>query len=336
MVYNNGFFSTGTPNGAETLRNSQNDRRSLHRLGNLAGMGLVLFVVFQFIALIILTVTGLEDEYIYDTDMTYSIGAIVSVFSIFVPFLIVWLCMKDKKKICLNFGKPYDTGLMLLAVPIGLMLCMIGNFATYYISEFFENAFGVVFESPEMATPTSPLGIAAFILQVAFVPALVEEFAVRGVIMMPLRQYGNLFAVTVSSLIFGIMHGNLVQAPFAFIVGMGIGYFVIITGSMWTGVMIHFCNNLFSCIINILYEFISEEQVDTVYYACVAAFFITGILCTFLFIRRAGNRHISIRFGKPRTSLSAGRRLVAYGLNIPMILAIIYLIYATSQYVSRV
>ena len=73
MVYNNGFFSTGTPNGAETLRNSQNDRRSLHRLGNLAGMGLVLFVVFQFIALIILTVTGLEDEYIYDTTLLLKI-----------------------------------------------------------------------------------------------------------------------------------------------------------------------------------------------------------------------------------------------------------------------
>ncbi len=323
-------------NSAVAYENKQLEKKELRRLGTLSGAAVMLFVAFQLLSVFLLVIFKLDDEYYNDRNLTYALGALISVFSIFVPFFTVWLCLKDKKKICFNFGKPYDTKLMPYAVPIGLMVCMIGNFATNYISIFFEDAFGIVFDSPDMQTPTSPLGMVAFFLQVAFVPAFVEEFAIRGVVMMPLRKYGNVFAIVVSSLIFGLMHGNVVQAVFAFIVGLGLGYLVITTGSMWTGVIIHFLNNLFSCVITLLYDYLSEESVNLIYYICVLAFFVSGIICVIVFKLRADKKQIPIKFKKPATANKTSAKFGAYMINIPMIIAVLYLLVSTAMYISRV
>ncbi len=37
---------------------------------------------------------------------------------------------------------------MLLAVPAGLMICMIGNYATNFLSTFVESTTGITFEYP--------------------------------------------------------------------------------------------------------------------------------------------------------------------------------------------
>lgn len=334
MMYNN--FDPMQNSAVIYENKKRTEKKEIRKLGILAGSALLLFVAFQLIAVLSVSILGLQEAYYEDRNATYALGTLISVFSIFFPFLIIWFCLKDKKMSCFNFGKPYDSKLMLLAVPIGMMVCMIGNFATNYISVFFESAFGIVFESPDMQTPNTPLGIFAFLLQVSVVPALVEEFAVRGVIMMPLRKYGNLFAIIVSSAIFGLMHGNLVQAPFAFVVGMGIGYLVITTGSMWTGVIIHFLNNFFSCVITLLYDYLPEEAVNIIYYVCVAGFFALGIICTLAFLSRAAKKHIPMKFKKPDCIYKPTQRFGLYMINLPMILAIIYLIYITSQYISHV
>lgn len=64
---------------------------------------------------------------------------------------------------------------MLLAVPAGLMICMIGNYATNFLSTFVESTTGITFEYPDSRTPTTPLGIAMYLIQLAVVPALVEN-----------------------------------------------------------------------------------------------------------------------------------------------------------------
>ncbi len=333
MTYSN--FNPMQNSAVTNENNKRLEKKELRKMGILAGSALLLFIAFQLICVLAIGILGLEEEYYEDRNMTYAIGTLVSVFSIFLPFAIIRLCLKDKKKVCLNFGRPYDSKLMFLAIPIGMLVCMMGNFATNYISLFFEELFGIVFESPDMPTPNTPLGIVAFFLQVSVVPALVEEFAIRGVIMMPLRKYGNLFAIVVSSAIFGLMHGNLVQAPFAFIVGIGIGYLVITTGTMWTGVIIHFFNNFFSCVITLLYDYLPESTVNTVYYVCVVLFLLSGIICTLVFMQRARKNHIPTKLKRPTCAYKPLRKFGLYMLNIPMILAIVNLIYTTLQFISH-
>ena len=98
--------------------------------------------------------------------------------------------------------------------------------------------------------------------------------------------------------------------------------------------MIHFCNNMFSGVISILYEFLPEKTVNLIYYICVAVFFAAGIICLIFFMRRARQKNIPTKFRKPRTALSRGERTAAYFINVPMIISIIYLLYTTYTFIT--
>ena len=68
---------------------------------------------------------------------------------------------------------------------------------------------------------TDPQAIALFIT-VSLAPAFCEELLFRGVIYGNLRPYGVPLAVTVSALLFALMHGNIAQTFYTF--GAGVAY----------------------------------------------------------------------------------------------------------------
>lgn len=45
----------------------------------------------------------------------------------------------------------------------------------------------------------------------------------RGYFLRLLRPYGTWFAVIVTAILFALMHGNILQIPFAFLVGLACG-----------------------------------------------------------------------------------------------------------------
>lgn len=61
----------------------------------------------------------------------------------------------------------------------------------------------------------------------AIVPAICEEFAMRCCCVQLLRKYGNGFAVLSISIVFGLLHGNVIQFVFAFLVGLILGYITV-------------------------------------------------------------------------------------------------------------
>lgn len=70
----------------------------------------------------------------------------------------------------------------------------------------------------------------------------IEEVLFRGAVMRSLQNFGRRFAVVASALIFGLIHGNLVQTPFAFITGLVLGYAAMEYG-IWWSIALHFFNN---------------------------------------------------------------------------------------------
>lgn len=80
---------------------------------------------------------------------------------------------------------------------------------------------------------------------VALLPALLEEFAFRGVALHILEKTlrNKHIAISIQGILFGLMHFNVSQMlP---IIGMGImfGYLTYATKSIWYSVLIHFLNN---------------------------------------------------------------------------------------------
>lgn len=70
-----------------------------------------------------------------------------------------------------------------------------------------------------------------------------EEILFRGLIMRSLEPYGKKFAIFASSFLFGIFHGNIVQTPYAFAVGLVLGYVAMEHSVLWAMVL-HMINNL--------------------------------------------------------------------------------------------
>ena len=70
-----------------------------------------------------------------------------------------------------------------------------------------------------------------------------EELLFRGVILRKLRPYGKRFAVLGSALLFGLFHGNLLQAPYAIVIGLVLGYVTVEYSIIWA-IALHMFNNL--------------------------------------------------------------------------------------------
>lgn len=87
----------------------------------------------------------------------------------------------------------------------------------------------------------NPLGI----ISIVVMAPLVEELLFRGAIQGHLMRKWKMpyLGIVVSSLIFGVVHGNPAQIPFAFVVGMALGWMYYLTGSLVPGILMHFINN---------------------------------------------------------------------------------------------
>ncbi len=70
-----------------------------------------------------------------------------------------------------------------------------------------------------------------------------EEILFRGYALRTLRPYGKRFAVLGSAFLFGIFHGNLLQTPYAFLVGLVLGYVTVEYSLVWA-IALHIFNNL--------------------------------------------------------------------------------------------
>ena len=88
------------------------------------------------------------------------------------------------------------------------------------------------------------------ILSITIMAPLVEELLFRGAIQGHLLRKGMkpLHTILIASAIFGIIHMNPIQIPFAFAIGLIFGWLYYRTGSVVPGIIGHFINNSIACI----------------------------------------------------------------------------------------
>lgn len=83
------------------------------------------------------------------------------------------------------------------------------------------------------------------VISIALVAPVVEEMLFRGAIEGHLlRRWKNpKWAIVVSALIFGVIHLNPAQIPYAFVLGLLLGWLYYRTGSIVPGIVLHLLNN---------------------------------------------------------------------------------------------
>lgn len=93
-----------------------------------------------------------------------------------------------------------------------------------------------------------------YVIGLALVPAIFEELLFRKAILNYSKRFGNLFAVIFSSLLFGLIHMNLNQGIFAFILGLVFAVIAIKTSSIKLTILLHFLNNGYAAMTTLLAE----------------------------------------------------------------------------------
>jgi membrane protease YdiL (CAAX protease family) len=173
---------------------------------------------------------------------------------------------------------------------VGMAVAMVANTVSDMVQTNF-SFFGLQNSVSMSEYVSSPLEIVLYIISTAIVPAFAEEFAFRGIFMGTLRKFGDTFAIITSAIVFGAMHGNIAQIPFAFILGLVFAYVDCKTNSILPSIIIHFLNNFYAVMLDILQstEMFSDRIFMIIYFILIAVFCILGLISFFYLIKKDKN-----------------------------------------------
>lgn len=101
----------------------------------------------------------------------------------------------------------------------------------------------VIFETPDFSTKDNFIVNICLIIYAVIVAPISEELIFRGLILGKLKQYGDVFASIIVSLLFALIHGNLPQSIPTFIVSLFLCWVTLQSNSIIPAISIHMINN---------------------------------------------------------------------------------------------
>lgn len=119
------------------------------------------------------------------------------------------------------------------------------------------------------------------LIAVSIMAPLSEEVLCRGVILRLAERVSPRFWVVnvIQALAFGILHGNLVQGTYAFVLGLILGYIYGKYRNIWLCMLLHGAMNLSSYVIGPVYSLIPEENPLPVFIVVLVVSAALFVLC---------------------------------------------------------
>lgn len=145
------------------------------------------------------------------------------------------------------------------------------------VMELVLNVFGLTIVEGVESLAVDPDNFSMFLYASLLAP-VTEEILFRGLIQRSLMPYGKRFAIFCSAFTFGLFHGNLIQTPYAFVVGLVLGY-VAAEYSIGWAMLLHMINNLLIAdSLNRLTAGLPEEVAALVIWGVLIFFGVAGIV----------------------------------------------------------
>lgn len=227
---------------------------------------------------LLLTVLYVKSE--FELDMIPNI--LLSEAMLIVPTFFMLLFSKDKVKDVLSIRKmKWSTffgviGFTMAASPLITLVNLVSQL-------FVENT---VAASSEQFLSLHPLLLVFF---VGVLAPVCEEVVFRGAIFGGMKKEGNVFkAVLASGLLFGLLHMNINQASYAFVIGILLGFLVEATGSIFSSIMFHVLINASNAIMMIFSGSVVSNEVMENAGAMVTTELLLNMICVYLFMAVIG------------------------------------------------
>ena len=234
----------------------------------------VLEVVIQFVATLILLACMVIDEKAINNTDVLMIASDISYHVVGFPIFILCISTLD--------GKAKSPKLKL----------SIGQFITLFFISFavmnVANLFNIAFQQGFQLVTGRELGSALddvmiaptfiTILSSVVLAPIVEEYTFRYFAFNKLRKYGDKAAILITSLLFGLFHGNFEQFIYAAAIGLVFGYVVSKTGCVWYSIGLHMLVNLCGGIVPLIVEQINNSYVTLLFTIVSYVMILIGII----------------------------------------------------------
>lgn len=166
----------------------------------------------------------------------YFVGAGVGLIILF-----VWKKRKFWRDEIWARGKPMTPGDFFGLLAIFLSAQLVYQVVTIAL-ELILNAWGLTMMEG-LETMSAGSDSFSMFLYVGVLAPVTEELLCRGLVQRTLMPFGKRTAIVGSAFLFGMFHGNILQAPYAFLVGLVLGY-VAAEYSIGWAMVLHMINNL--------------------------------------------------------------------------------------------
>lgn len=187
--------------------------------------------------------------------------------------IIVLTLKASSQEVFPSFKEKIGFGNILLSIIIGLGMVFLTNGFIYGILQYFSESL------TKRSLNTFDESLLNVLIVVITIPFL-EEVVFRGFIMGKLYKVGSMwFAIIIQSILFSLSHMDVFQGISVFILSIGIGYVVIKTNSILSGVIIH-------SIFNITNIYLSHTNDPFLDLGQMVIFIVIGLFLTYFGIDR--------------------------------------------------
>lgn len=206
---------------------------------------------------------------------------------------------------------------------VGMAFAVFANIVTSWLMTIL-GSIGIPTPSfPETMEPTTT-SLWLNIISTALFPAFAEEIVFRSYVQGCLAPCGTTASVVVSAALFALFHGNILQVPFAFLMGLILGWLFARTGSILPSVVLHFGNNLMAVLIDYLSVKYPDLQGGAVMLAFSTAVLLGVVGLAALLTRK--NSAVFTTGGNGWSRLSVTNRVAASFSSPFLLFAVVWLV----------
>lgn len=202
---------------------------------------------------------------------------LLSIFSVIVAFIPI-LIYRGSKFYQYDL-KVENRKFTLKTIVIGFIFVLAVNNALGLFANVLElglNSIGftaaAALEDLEILNQSTP----SMIIYTCIIAPVFEEFLYRGAVLRSFEKYGRRFAIVVSAMLFGLMHGNFYQIFMAAGIGLILGYLAT-EYSIKLTIILHMINNTFVELTTQLSSYVSENVGNIMNISMIIASFIVLI-----------------------------------------------------------
>lgn len=222
----------------------ENKHKSIFKTFAIYYICMVAFCVLRVISSIGVLPSGIVGDILWS--LILQIGVLFLLPLFLYSFL---LKMKPRRvfKEC-NYDK-ININVVLISIVLGI-ICFIINVAVSSLFSGILSYTGYRFGSGGGSSDYSTGNFFLQVILVCVLPAIGEEFLHRGILLQGTKHMGFKKAIVISSLFFGLIHFNIQQVSYAFVVGLILGLVAVVSKNIFPAMIIHFVNNFIATYID--------------------------------------------------------------------------------------